>query len=154
MIVFITALISFLSSLAPLVLQYFQRRQEMQYNAQIKAMELEAILRKLDVAQAIAAMRADVADTANARASDDDTTTWVGWLRAIVRPIITIAFGVLFFGFKSLQISILLKTGLSIDNLEAAGKIILDESTMIMIMAIISFYFGGRLVDKLGSIRK
>jgi len=146
MFVILTALLSFLSSCLPNILKYFEERQRLKYAVQLETIKLEAIVRNAQAATDIAASKDSLDDTISARDADNvlDGGPVINFLRSSVRPVITYSFFSLYFGVKLIAAYSIMKVGITIENAELATKIILDETTISIIIIVIGFYFGSR----------
>lgn len=148
MLVIITAVIGFLSSSFPNLLRFFEVRMRLKHEIQLATIKLEAAVRGADAEKEVAQAKAAVDDTISARNQDnnEEGSAFVVFLRSTLRPFVTLAFVFLYLGFKVLTIGILVRSGITLDNLEAASRIILDETTISILMIVIGFYFGSRSI--------
>lgn len=146
MMLILTAVISFLSSSLPSLLKYFELKSKLKHELQITTLKLEASIRNVDADKEVEKARAEVQDVINARENDDLTNVprWIEVVRALMRPLVTFLFVGLYVWFKVATMIVLIRNGLTIDNMEIASKIILDETTVTVIMIVIGFYFGSR----------
>jgi len=146
MMLILTAVISFLSSSLPSLLKYFELKSKLKHELQITTLKLEASIRNVDADKEVEKARAEVQDVINARENDDLTHVpgWIEVVRALIRPLVTFLFVGLYVWFKVATMVVLIRNGLTIDNMEIASKIILDETTVTVIMIVIGFYFGSR----------
>lgn len=145
MIAAITAILGFLSSTAPMLVQWLTLKEN---NAQAIAMEK---LRQ-DGAVKAAAVQVDVANTeVDARqadhiydfASGSSGYPWVDALAVFIRPFVTLVFFLFF---------ILMETGLFIYGVNSGYdlgqlvKLLWDDNTAAIFGAIMGFWFGNRLI--------
>lgn len=140
MFVLLTAILGFLSSCLPSIIRYFENKQKFKHDLQMATLQLEAASRNIDAAKEIARIR----DTQDAREADEAADGFIGKLRASVRPVLTYGFVGLFFWVKGMAIYVIMENGLTIENVEVATNILLDEVTVSIITIVIGFYFGSR----------
>lgn len=153
MLVILTALIGFISSSFPNLLRFLEVRMKLKHEIQLASIRLEAAIRNVDATKEIDRAKETVQDTISARDSEDgiEGGKYVEIIRGLLRPFITLLFVLLYFGFKLLTGIVLFNAGVNIDNLEVASKIILDETTVSILMIVIGFYFGSRMTfNKIG----
>jgi hypothetical protein len=146
MFVLFTTILGFLSSALPNILRYFENKQKMRHELQMATLKLEAAVRNVELMKDMKEIDAYLADTKSAREHDSEVegSKIIEFLRSSVRPIITYSFVGLYFAVKIMAIIVLLNHGLTIDNIDVATKIILDETTISIIGLVIGFYFGSR----------
>lgn len=146
MLVILTAIIGFLSSTLPNILRYFEMKAKFRHELELATLKLEAAIRQVDADKEVEAAKEAVRDTMAARDDEDNIPRghFIDIFRALIRPVVTVAFVALYLGFKIMTMMVLINNGLSLDNMEAASKIILDETTISIIMIVIGFYFGSR----------
>ena len=146
MMILLTAILGFLSSTLPSFMRYFEAKQRFKYEIQLAALQLEATIKNVDAAKDIAEAKAILDDSISARNLDRDIDggKFINFLRASVRPVITYSFFSLYFGVKLVAAYIILQNDLTIANVEAATLILLDETTISIIVMVIGFYFGSR----------
>lgn len=142
----ISTLLGFFSSTLPSIFKYLEEKQKLKYNVQIVSLQLEATLRNIDAVKEIEKIKASIQDTDSAREHDNNTNggSIINFIRATVRPFVTYSFVALYISVKLIILYALWNEGFTINNLEAATKIILDETTVAMIAMILGFWFGQR----------
>ncbi len=148
MIPIISLFLGFLSSSIPSFFKYLETRQQLKYNVQLATLQLEATIRNIEAVEEIEKIKKNLDDTISARNADLDSGggAFAEFLRASVRPIITYSLFGLFLAVKIISIFVLMNAGLTLENMELATKIILDEVTLSMIATIGGFWFGSRVV--------
>lgn len=149
MLVILTTIAGLLSSAIPAIFRYLEMKQKYKFELQLATLKLEAQLRTAEVNRDIRNIEETFADIQKAREADvEPGNSWMETWRASVRPFITYSCFSLFYGVKVTTAIVLLQSGLTIENMEAATKIILDDTTISIITIIIGFYFGSRLLNK------
>jgi predicted PurR-regulated permease PerM len=143
------SLLGFGTSFLPKVMDYFQDKadkahelkvMEMQMKAQSEAhvQRLEEINTQADIDQMKAMYKHDSSLHENA-------ASWTSTLSASVRPVITYAFFGLFTFVEVSAYMALTDKGLSAGD---AVQVIWSEDTQSLFAAVISFWFGNRMVSK------
>jgi len=148
------SLLGFGTSFLPSVMNFFQDRSDKAHELrvmeiQIKAQSethtqrLEEINTQADIDQMKAMYRHDAALQKNA-------ASWTSTLSASVRPVITYAF----FGlFAFVEISVYLAlTAKGVAHIDAL-HVVWDDETKALFAAVISFWFGNRMMSKAGGKR-
>jgi len=149
MLVILTTIAGLLSSAIPVIFRYFEMKQKYKFELQLATLKLEASLRNAEVNKELKTIEETFADIQKSRESDAGYgNSWMETWRASVRPFITYSCFSLFYGVKVTTAIVLLQSGLNIENMEAATKIILDDTTISIITIIIGFYFGSRFLNK------
>jgi hypothetical protein len=140
----IGAVLGFGSSLFPKVLDYFQDRKDKKHELDLLTLQLskghqnkiEEINIQADIAESQALYRHD---------SKLKGSPWVENLRASVRPIVTYWFMLIFSFVKLCQFYLIAREpGMFLMALEALW----DEPTQGIFAAVISFWFGSRMMSK------
>lgn len=146
-ITLVTAILGFLTGTIPSVLRYFENKQRYKHEMQMAVLEAEAIIRNAEAAKKVAEYKAALDDVESAR-QGDTASGLMEVFRSSVRPIITYAFVGLFLFVKGMAIHVILEEGLSLQNIEVATSLILDETTITFTSLVMGFYFGSRLFVK------
>ena len=143
------SLLGFGTSFLPSVMSFFQDRADKSHelkvmDLQIKSQSdahvqrLEEINTQADVAQMNAMYKHD-------SGLQEHSASWTSTLSATVRPIITYSFFGLFCFVEVSAYLALTAKGLAIND---ALLIVWDEDTKALFAAVISFWFGNRMVSK------
>lgn len=163
MFTLLTTLVSFLAGNTPKFLEFFQNKSDQKHElalAQLQMQqqlelqkagfvaqkELEEIHFEELKTQAVADQyKAELADIASARASDDKSaegaSTWVVNVRALVRPAITFGLYIVFLFVEVFGFYYAIHTGV---DFKSALDLLWDNDTQIIWASIVGFYFGTR----------
>jgi hypothetical protein len=154
----ISSLLGILSSTIPSVIKYLERKQEISYELAITNLKIEATIRGVELEQELQKIKTiqgeseDLVEEGSSLRQHDLGLTggsFIGDLRASVRPVITYAFFGLFLGVKVLvAIVIVSQAGLNINTMQTFSASILDESTIAIFGTILGFWFGSRSLAK------
>ena len=138
-----------LGSLLPSVVRIFERKQEIQYELEMNKMKMEAALQNAQIQIAVEDAKADVADAKSVRSFDNnvDGGRFINALRASIRPVITYVFFSLFIAVKVAAAWVMISTGQSVPEMLQA---VWDADTMALFGTIIAFWFGSRVMEKIG----
>lgn len=148
MLVIITTIAGLLSSAIPVIFRYFETKQKYKFELELATLKLEAAMRNAEIHKDIKNLEGTFEDIQRSREADSGYgNSWMEIIRSSVRPFITYCCFSLFYGVKVVTAIVLLQSGLTIENMEAATKIILDETTISIITIIVGFYFGSRLLN-------
>jgi hypothetical protein len=122
---------------------------EMKYNVELAKLQLEVGMQNAQVQMDIADANADIADAQSVRSYDNnvDGGRFINVLKASIRPVITYVFFLLFIAVKSAAAITMLKSGQSVPDMLTA---VWDQDTMALFGTIISFWFGARILEKMG----
>lgn len=147
MIPILTLLLGFLTNVIPSVVRFFETKQKYKFELQMATLKLEASIRNIEATQIIYGMQKTVEDVESARNMEiENPHGLMENFRASVRPVITYLFVGLLIFFKLLSLKTLVDSGLTLENMEVASKIIFDEITLSIITSVVGFYFGSRLM--------
>jgi|TARA_B110000211_G_scaffold162400_1_gene183549 hypothetical protein len=141
-------LIGFAGSAVPSILGHFKEKQVSKDNLAI--LEMQGKLARDGVELNLMEFREKAADDEHKRLIEHDIaiskdTSFMGQIRASVRPLITY----LFFGlFAAVKISALIVAMDNSANFDVAINQVWDDETQAIFAAIISFWFGSRALAK------
>lgn len=149
MLSLLTPFLGILGSLLPSVVRIFERKQEMQYELEMNKIRMEAAVQNAQIQIAVEDAKADVADAQSVRSYDNniDGGRFINALRASIRPVITYVFFALFIAVKIAAAYTMLSTGQSVPEML---KAVWDTDTMALFGTIIAFWFGTRVLEKMG----
>ena len=149
MLTLLTPFLGILGSLLPSVIRIFERKQEMKYELELNKVKLEAAVQNAQIQIAIEDAKADVADAQSVRSFDSnvDGGRFINALRSSIRPVITYVFFALFIAVKIAAAYVMISTGQSIPEMM---KAIWDADTAALFGTIIAFWFGSRVMEKMG----
>ena len=137
-----------LSSVAPRIIGYFEQRQIDNHEIEITKLKLDGAAQQLEITKDIAVVKANAEEIKSIHDSDDanDGSSFINALKASIRPVVTYSFFVMFVGIKTTVAYLLVAGG-------AGGMEILsavwDIETMSLFGAIMSFWFGARILEKM-----
>jgi len=142
------SLLGFGTSFVPAVFNHFKEKSEREH--ELKKMELQAQLIEKNISLDIKKLQAqaDVEETKGLYEHDASLKggSFVDTMRASVRPVITYTFFGLFVAIKGCALISLLGQG---KLLIEALPLLWDQETSALFAAVVSFWFGGRALDKL-----
>lgn len=149
MLTLLSPFLGILGSLLPSIVRIFERKQEMQYELEVNKIKLEAALQNAQIQIAVEDAKADVADAQSVRSFDSnvDGGRIINALRASIRPVITYVFFALFIAVKIAAAYVMISTGQSIPEML---KAVWDADTAALFGTIIAFWFGSRVMEKMG----
>ena len=145
----LSPLFGILGSLLPSIVNIFARKQELQYQIQLNKLQMDAAVQNAQIQIAIEDAKADVADAESVRSYDNniDGGRFINTLRASIRPVITYAFFILFVMIKLIVIYEMVNSNASMIEMI---KAVWDQDTTALFGAIMGFWFGSRLLEKVG----
>ena len=149
MLTLLSPFLGIIGSLLPSVVRIFERKQEIQYELELNKVKLEAALQNAQIQIAVEDAKADVADAKSVRSFDNnvDGGRFINALRASIRPVITYVFFSLFIAVKVAAAWVMISTGQSVPEMLQA---VWDADTMALFGTIIAFWFGSRVMEKMG----
>ena len=140
------SLMGFGTSFLPKVMDYFQDKSDKKH--ELAVMDVQIRQQKELASQKLEAINveADIREIESLHKSMQPTgVKWVDGLRGSVRPVITYAFFMLFCFVEISAYLALTASGVSgLDALNAVW----DEETKALFAAVISFWFGGRAINR------
>lgn len=148
MITGITAILGLLSSVAPRVIGYFEQKQVDLHEIELTKLKLDASERNAEISRDIEVIKADSVEAKSIHDADaaTDGGRFINTLKASIRPIVTYAFFIMFVGIKTTAAYLLVTGGSS--GAEVLNAL-WDIETMSLFGAIMSFWFGARIIDKM-----
>ena len=140
------SLLGFGTSFLPKVMDFFQDKQDKKH--ELAVMEVQIRQQKELASQKLEAINvdADIREIESLHKSMQPTgVKWIDGLRGSVRPVITYAFfGLFIFVEVSAYLSL---TAAGVSGLDAVNAV-WDEETKALFAAVISFWFGGRAINR------
>lgn len=146
----LSTLLGILSSAIPNLLSIWEKSLEAKYQLELLRLKNEAAKAGLDTSKDIVDMQTLVQEGENVRAYDSqiDGGIFINALRASVRPVITYTIFFLFIFVKMSSFVLVVRQGLSVENVDFAMKAIFDDNSMAIFSAIVGFWFGSRAIEK------
>ena len=140
------SLLGFGSSFLPKVMDFFQDKQDKKHEHAIMEVQIrqqkELATQKLEMVN----VEADIREIEAIQKSVQNTgVRWIDGLRGSVRPVITYAFFGLFMFVEVSAYLALTASGISALN---AVQLVWDDQTQALFAAVISFWFGGRAINR------
>jgi hypothetical protein len=149
MLTLLSPLFGIVGSLLPSVVKIFERKQEIQYEMEMNRLRMEAALQNAEIQIAIEDAKADVADAKSVRSYDNniDGGRFINALKSSIRPVITYVFFALFVAVKIAAAYVMIQQG---DSIPVMLNAVWDTDTMALFGTIIAFWFGARVLEKMG----
>jgi hypothetical protein len=149
MLTLLAPFLGILGSLLPSVVRMFERKQEIKFELEMNKMKMEAAVQNAQIQIVVEDAKADVADAQSVRSFDNnvDGGRIINALRASIRPVITYVFFALFIAVKIAAAYVMISTGQSVPEML---KAVWDADTMALFGTIIAFWFGSRVMEKMG----
>jgi hypothetical protein len=149
MLSLLTPLLGIVGSLLPRIVSVFERKQELKHEIELIKIRMEASAKDAEAQLAVKNIEADIADAKSVRSFDSDVDggKFINALRASIRPVITYAFFLLFVAVKVAAAYTMLKNGDSVPEMLDA---VWDAETMALFGTIVAFWFGSRVLEKMG----
>ena len=149
MLTILSPFLGILGSLLPSIVRIFERKQEMQYELELNKIKMEAAVQNAQIQIAVEDAKADVADAQSVRSYDNnvDGGRFINALKASIRPVITYVFFFLFVAVKVAAAWVMIASGQSVPEML---KAVWDADTMALFGTIIAFWFGARVLEKMG----
>ena len=140
------SLLGFGSSFLHKVMDFFQDKQDKKHELAIMEVQIrqqkELATQKLEMVN----VEADIREIEAIQKSVQNTgVRWIDGLRGSVRPVITYAFFGLFMFVEVSAYLALTASGISALN---AVQLVWDDQTQALFAAVISFWFGGRAINR------
>lgn len=138
-----------IGSLLPSIVRIFEMKTKFKYDLELAKIQLQAAIQNAQIQIAIEDVKADIADAESVRSFDNniDGGRFLNALRASIRPVITYVFFIVFIAIKIAVINEMLKGNASA---ELIIKTVWDQDTMALFGTIIAFWFGSRILEKMG----
>jgi hypothetical protein len=147
MMALLGSLLGFGTSFLPEVLNYFKANQEHKHNLERMQLEMDLMSKRAELKIQILDKEADIAETEGLYSHDRglDGGGFVNALRASVRPVITYVFFGLFVAIKVTALIALMDSGVEMGR---ALSMLWDSETSALFSCVLSFWFGGRALQK------
>jgi hypothetical protein len=147
MMALLGSLLGFGTSFLPEVLNYFKANQEHKHNLERMQLEMDLMSKRAELKIQILDKEADIAETEGLYSHDKglDGGGFVNALRASVRPVITYVFFGLFVAIKVTALIALMDSGVEMGR---ALSMLWDSETSALFSCVLSFWFGGRALQK------
>lgn len=145
MITLLAAIIGFLSSSLPHILNYYQDKQDKAH--ELAQMDKQIELQKSANIQALqeVQIQAQSAELQSIHMSEKPTGTWIDALNASVRPMI--AYG-MFFQYVLTRVQLYRKLALEYGDYNFLLETFHDNQDMAIFSIVITYYFGNRYFEK------
>jgi len=149
MLTLLSPILGIIGSILPRFVTLFERRQELQHEIELIKIRKEAAKQSAENELVIKGIEADIADAKSVRSFDSDVDggKFINALRASIRPVITYVFFFLFVAVKVAAAYTMIQNGDSIPEMLDA---VWDSETMALFATIIAFWFGSRVLEKMG----
>jgi hypothetical protein len=149
MLTLLSPILGIIGSLLPRFVTLFERKQELQHEIELIRIRAEAAKQSAENELVIKGIEADIADAKSVRSFDTDVDggKFINALRASIRPVITYVFFILFVAVKVAAAYTMIQNGDSIPEMLDA---VWDSETMALFGTIIAFWFGSRVLEKMG----
>lgn len=149
LITLLTPFLGILGSLLPSIVRMFERKQEMKYEIELTKVKLEAALQEAQIQVDIKNIEADITDSESVRNYDNgpSDSKFINALKSSIRPVITYCFFALFVAVKVAAAYVMLSSGQSVPEML---KAVWDQDTMALFGTIMAFWFGARVLEKMG----
>ena len=145
----LSPILGILGSLLPSIVNIFARKQELQYQIELNKLQMDAAVQNAQIQIAVEDAKADVADAESVRSYDNniDGGRFINTLKASIRPVITYVFFITFIFIKMIVVFEMIRQGLPVTDMI---RTVWDTDTMALFGAIMGFWFGSRLLEKMG----
>lgn len=149
MLTLLSPFLGILGSLLPSIVKIFERKQEIQFELQLTQIKLDAAAQQAQIQLNIADVKADIDESVAVRNYDNnvDGGRFINALKASIRPVITYVFFILFVVVKIAAAYTMLKSGQDVPTMLQA---VWDQDTMALFGTIMAFWFGARVLEKMG----
>lgn len=150
MIAILGSLIGLVGGVIPKLISLWQQKQDNKQELAILALQIKA--QETAGTQRLEEIRVqgEITDIVSARKHDKPTgIRWIDGLRGTVRPFITYGFFALYVAVKIAQYNILMSGGGFEIEWTTAVTMLWQTEEMAIFATIISFWFSGRLMDKM-----
>lgn len=160
MLTILATLMGGLTGLLPGVLEFFNTKLRLQYDYERAKLQMEILKFRAETEIDIIETKADAFEGESLRRHDSSLTddSFIGLLRASVRPVITYLFFFLFVFVKVVSVYVFINSGMAGDWLgdslawSNVYPLIWDQETQSIFGAVIGFWFGSRLMEKLRGV--
>jgi len=157
MLSLLATIVGGLTGILPGILDFFNRKMQLEYDYERAKLNMDIIKFRAEMEMDIINAQADAFEGESLRRHDSsiDSEGFIGALRASVRPIITYLFFFLFIFVKIMTVYTFINSGTSGDWLGDSlawaeiYPLIWDNETQAIFGAVIGFWFGSRVMEKL-----
>lgn len=147
MLTLLGSLLGFVSSTVPSIFDFFKQKRDQAHELAMVELQMRAAAQRHTQDVELANINADIREFEAAQKSQSTVTgTWVDALTASVRPVITYCFFALF-AWVEIKTALIIYQMDGLSPLTILGMIWNDE-VQALFAAIMSFWFGGRALDK------
>jgi len=148
MLTLIASILGAVTSAIPQLIDVFDRKNRLDHEREMLEIKISAAKQKVEMEIDLANAKADIQEGDSLRHHDSTLvdSSFIGQLRASVRPVITYTFFILFVVIKCSALYIFLRDGIDIAS---ALIVIWDVETSAIFGAIMGFWFGSRILQKL-----
>lgn len=148
MLTLIASILGAVTSAIPQLIDVFDRKNRLDHEREMLEIKISAAKQKVEMEIDLANAKADIQEGDSLRHHDSTLVdpSFIGQLRASVRPVITYTFFILFVVIKCSALYIFLRDGIDIAS---ALIVIWDVETSAIFGAIMGFWFGSRILQKL-----
>ena len=148
MLTLIASILGAVTSAIPQLIDVFDRKNRLDHEREMLEIKISAAKQKVEMEIDLANAKADIQEGDSLRHHDSTLvdSSFIGHLRASVRPVITYTFFILFVVIKCSALYIFLRDGIDIAS---ALIVIWDVETSAIFGAIMGFWFGSRILQKL-----
>jgi hypothetical protein len=144
----LAALIGFFSSMIPKFIDAWDRQSQRAHELRLEQMKIEMLKVEGDISLEKQRIIKELQHIKSAYENEDqfkDLPMWMNIIRASVRPVITyLLFGFFLLVKGSMLFQLLANDVLTVD----AVKIIFDDETKLLLIAVLTFWFGNGVVYK------
>lgn len=154
MLTLLASFVAAMSTAAPAIVAYLDKKSQRVSDIEMRKLDIELQDKRSQNALELADIEADVREGESLRTHDAALNggKFVNALRASIRPVITYFFFFLFIAVKGFVLWHALSADGLIENQIAFADIyplLWDEDTKTLFAAVIGFWFGGRVIDRM-----
>ena len=144
----VATILGAVTGVIPRIVDFFEKRDDNKQTIELRKLELEAADKGYEWQLKLEDAKADREEGESLRRHDAALGggKFINSLRASVRPVITYLF---FFTFVTIKVSALITLLAAGIDIPTALGVIWDADTAAIFGAIMGFWFGGRLIEKL-----
>jgi hypothetical protein len=150
MITLLSTIFGALSAVLPQLVEMFDRKNRLEHERKVLELRMAAAAQGVELQISLENARADAKEGESLRTHDSSLrgNEFIETLRASVRPVITYLFFALFVAIKTTALYLMVSSGLDITK---ALVVIWDQETVSIFGAIMGFWFGSRVMEKIRS---
>jgi hypothetical protein len=150
MITLLSTIFGALTAVLPQLVEMFDRKNRLEHEREVLRLRMDAAAQGVELQISLENSRADAREGESLRTHDMALggNSFIETLRASVRPVITYLFFFLFIFIKGTALAIMVANGLDITK---ALVVIWDAETVAIFGAIMGFWFGARVMEKIRS---